>query len=317
MKFTKAMKKFGAMTLTGIVLMGALAGCGGSSNDDTQTTQGSGSTASSMSGTINVVSREDGSGTRGAFVELFGIQTENGDEKIDNTTASAIIANQTQVMMQNVAGDKNAIGYASLGSVNDSIKVLAIDGAEASAENVLNGTYKVSRPFNIATNGEPTGATKDFMNFILSAEGQAVVNEAGYIQVNEDAEAFTSDGSTGEITVAGSSSVTPVMEKLKEAYEAINANVDITIQESDSTTGMNYAIEGVCDIGMASRELSEEELATLTPVQIALDGIAVIVNPENPIEELSTEQVCSIFTGETTDWSEIGWMWPSSLRVSH
>ncbi len=306
MKFTKAMKKFGAMTLTGIVLMGALAGCGGSSNDDTQTTQGSGSTASSMSGTINVVSREDGSGTRGAFVELFGIQTENGDEKIDNTTASAIIANQTQVMMQNVAGDKNAIGYASLGSVNDSIKVLAIDGAEASAENVLNGTYKVSRPFNIATNGEPTGATKDFMNFILSAEGQAVVNEAGYIQVNEDAEAFTSDGSTGEITVAGSSSVTPVMEKLKEAYEAINANVDITIQESDSTTGMNYAIEGVCDIGMASRELSEEELATLTPVQIALDGIAVIVNPENPIEELSTEQVCSIFTGETTDWSEIG-----------
>ena len=306
MKFTKAMKKFGAMTMTGIVLMGALAGCGGSSNDDTQTTQGSGSTASSMSGTINVVSREDGSGTRGAFVDLSGIQTENGDEKIDNTTASAIIANQTQVMMQNVAGDKNAIGYASLGSVNDSIKVLAIDGAEASAENVLDGSYKVSRPFNIATNGEPTGATKDFMNFILSAEGQAVVNEAGYIQVNEDAEAFTSDGSTGEITVAGSSSVTPVMEKLKEAYEAINANVDITIQESDSTTGMNYAIEGVCDIGMASRELSEEELATLTPVQIALDGIAVIVNPENPIEELSTEQVCSIFTGETTDWSEIG-----------
>ena len=310
MKFTTAMKKFGAMTLTGIVLMGALAGCGSSSDagtDSAAADQGSGSSAAaSMSGAIDVVSREDGSGTRGAFIELFGIQTKNGDEKVDNTTADAIIANQTEVMMQNVSGDKNAIGYASLGSVNDSIKVLAIDGAEATTENVLNGSYKVSRPFNIATKGEPTGAAKDFMNFILSADGQKVVTDNGYIQINEDADAFTSDGSTGEITVAGSSSVTPVMEKLKEAYEAVNPNVKITIQESDSTTGMNNTIEGVCDIGMASRELSEEELATLTPVQIALDGIAVIVNPENPIEELSTEQVCSIFTGETTDWSEIG-----------
>lgn len=310
MKFTTAMKKFGAMTLTGIVLMSALAGCGSSSDagtDSAAADQGSGSSAAaSMSGAIDVVSREDGSGTRGAFIELFGIQTKNGDEKVDNTTADAIIANQTEVMMQNVSGDKNAIGYASLGSVNDSIKVLAIDGAEATTENVLNGSYKVSRPFNIATKGEPTGAAKDFMYFILSADGQKVVTDNGYIQINEDADAFTSDGSTGEITVAGSSSVTPVMEKLKEAYEAVNPNVKITIQESDSTTGMNNTIEGVCDIGMASRELSEEELATLTPVQIALDGIAVIVNPENPIEELSTEQVCSIFTGETTDWSEIG-----------
>lgn len=310
MKFTTAMKKFGAMTLTGIVLMSALAGCGSSSDagtDSAAADQGSGSSAAaSMSGAIDVVSREDGSGTRGAFIELFGIQTKNGDEKVDNTTADAIIANQTEVMMQNVSGDKNAIGYASLGSVNDSIKVLAIDGAEATTENVLNGSYKVSRPFNIATKGEPTGAAKDFMNFILSADGQKVGTDNGYIQINEDADAFTSDGSTGEITVAGSSSVTPVMEKLKEAYEAVNPNVKITIQESDSTTGMNNTIEGVCDIGMASRELSEEELATLTPVQIALDGIAVIVNPENPIEELSTEQVCSIFTGETTDWSEIG-----------
>lgn len=305
MKFTTAMKKFGAMTLAGIVLMSALAGCG-STSTDSSTDTGSASSAASMSGTIDVVSREDGSGTRGAFIELFGIQTKNGDEKVDNTTADAIIANQTEVMMQNVAGDKNAIGYASLGSVNDSIKVLKIDGAEATTDNVLNGSYKVSRPFNVATKGEVTGAAKDFMNFILSADGQKVVSDSGYIQVSEDAEAFTSDGSTGEITVAGSSSVTPVMEKLKEAYEAVNKNVSITIQESDSTTGMNNAIEGVCDIGMASRELSEEELKNLTPVQIALDGIAVIVNPENSIDELSTEQVCSIFTGETTDWSEIG-----------
>lgn len=303
MKFTTAMKKFGAMTLTGIVLMGALAGCGSS---DTGANGGDEGGDAAMSGLINVVSREDGSGTRSAFIELFGIQTKNGDEKIDNTTVDAIIANQTEVMMQNVSGDKNAIGYASLGSVNDSVKLLKIDGAEATAENVLNGSYKVSRPFNVATKGEPTGAAKDFMNYILSAEGQQVVADNGYIQVDGEAQAFTSDGSSGEITIAGSSSVTPVMEKLKEAYEEINPNVSITIQESDSTTGMNNVMEGVCDIGMASRELSEEELATLTPVQIALDGIAVIVNPENSIDELSTEQVCSIFIGETTDWSEIG-----------
>ncbi len=308
MRVTTKMKKFGAMTLTGMMLLGALAGCGGSSDTESTAGQGSGSSAgtSSMSGTIDVVSREDGSGTRGAFVELFGILTENGEEKIDNTTIDAIIANQTEVMMQNVAGDEYAIGYASLGSVNDSIKVLDIDGAEATTENVLNGSYKVARPFNIATNGEATGAARDFINFILSAEGQQVVNDSGYIQVDGEAEAFTSDGSAGELTVAGSSSVTPVMEKLKEAYEQVNPNVQITIQESDSTTGMNNAIEGVCDIGMASRELSDEELATLTPIQIALDGIAVIVNPENPTEGLTSEQVRAVFTGEITDWSEIG-----------
>ena len=307
MKFTKNMKRFGAAALSGMLLMGALAGCGSSSSTSETTEEGSGAAPAAVSGVIDVVSREDGSGTRGAFIELFGIEVkdENGN-KTDRTTPDAIIANQTEVMMQNVAGDKNAIGYASLGSVDDSIKVLSIDGAEASTENVLNGSYKISRPFNIATKGELSEATQDFVNYILSADGQKVINDNGYIQIDDKAEAFQSNGATGEITVAGSSSVTPVMEKLKEAYEAVNSGVSITIQESDSTTGMTSAMEGVCDIGMASRELSEEEAAELTPVKIALDGIAVIVNPENALNDLSAEQVCSIFTGEITDWSELG-----------
>ena len=307
MKFTKNMKRFGATALSGMLLMGALAGCGSSSSTSETTEEGSGAAPAAVSGVIDVVSREDGSGTRGAFIELFGIEVkdENGN-KTDRTTPDAIIANQTEVMMQNVAGDKNAIGYASLGSVDDSIKVLSIDGTEASAENVLNGSYKISRPFNIATKGDLSDATQDFINYILSAEGQKVINDNGYIQIDDKAEAFQSNGATGEITVAGSSSVTPVMEKLKEAYEEVNSGVSITIQESDSTTGMTSAMEGVCDIGMASRELSEEEAAELTPVKIALDGIAVIVNPENALNDLSAEQVCSIFTGEITDWSELG-----------
>ena len=307
MKFTKNMKRFGAAALSGMLLMGALAGCGSSSSTSETTEEGSGAAPAAVSGVIDVVSREDGSGTRGAFIELFGIEIKDADgNKTDRTTADAIIANQTEVMMQNVAGDKNAIGYASLGSVDDSIKVLSIDGTEASAENVLNGSYKISRPFNIATKGDLSDATQDFINYILSAEGQKVINDNGYIQIDDKAEAFQSNGATGEITVAGSSSVTPVMEKLKEAYEEVNSGVSITIQESDSTTGMTSAMEGVCDIGMASRELSEEEAAELTPVKIALDGIAVIVNPENALNDLSAEQVCSIFTGEITDWSELG-----------
>ena len=307
MKFTKNMKRFGVAALSGMLLMGALAGCGSSNSTSEPTEEGSGAAPAAVSGAIDVVSREDGSGTRGAFIELFGIETKDADgNKTDRTTADAIIANQTEVMMQNVAGDKNAIGYASLGSVDDSIKVLSIDGAEASTENVLNGSYQISRPFNIATKGELSDAAQDFVNYILSAEGQKVINDNGYIQIDDKAEAFKSNGATGEITVAGSSSVTPVMEKLKEAYEEVNSGVSITIQESDSTTGMTSTMEGVCDIGMASRDLSEEEAAELTPVKIALDGIAVIVNPENALDDLSTEQVCSIFTGEITDWSELG-----------
>lgn len=254
---------------------------------------------------ISVVSREEGSGTRGAFVELFGVEEENdAGEKVDNTTVDAIVTNNTAVMMSAVAGNTYAIGYVSLGSLGDTVKALKIDGAEATADNIVSGEYKVSRPFNIATNGEISDAAQDFIDFILSPEGQAVVEENGYIAV--DTAEYTGNGAEGKVVVAGSSSVTPVMEKLKEAYAKVNANVEIEVQQSDSTTGMTSVMDGICDIGMASRELKDSELeAGLTATVIAQDGIAVIVNNENPVEELTSEQVKSIFVGETTVWRDV------------
>lgn len=254
---------------------------------------------------ISVVSREDGSGTRGAFIELFGIEEKDAEgNKTDRTTSEAIIVNSTDVVLTTVAGDESAIGYVSLGSLNDTVKALKIDGVEASAENIKAGTYTVSRPFNIATKGEPTGLTKDFIDFILSAEGQAVVSES-YISINDEAQPFAGEKPEGKLVVAGSSSVSPVMEKLAEAYMAINPAATIEIQTSDSTTGMQAAMDGTCDIGMASRELKESETAELTPTVIALDGVAVVVNNANPLEEATSEQIKSIFTGETTVWSDI------------
>ena len=256
---------------------------------------------------INVVSREDGSGTRGAFIELFGI--ERKDEtgaKIDYTTEDCDITNSTSVMMTSVAGNDSAIGYISLGALNDSVKALKIDGAKANVENIKNGSYKAARPFNIATLADVSDAANDFIAFILSAEGQAVIEANGYIAAVENAPAFAGSSVSGKIVVSGSSSVTPVMEKLKEAYEAINANVTIELQQSDSSSGMANAISGVCDIGMASRALKDSELeAGLTPTTIAMDGIAVIVSADNPAENLTSEQVRAIYTGEITDWSEI------------
>ena len=256
---------------------------------------------------INVVSREDGSGTRGAFIELFGI--ERKDEtgaKIDYTTEDCDITNSTSVMMTSVAGNDSAIGYISLGALNDSVKALKIDGAKANVENIKNGSYKASRPFNIATLADVSDAANDFIAFILSAEGQAVIEANGYIAAVENAPAFAGSSVSGKIVVSGSSSVTPVMEKLKEAYEAVNANVTIELQQSDSSSGMANAISGVCDIGMASRALKDSELeAGLTPTTIAMDGIAVIVSADNPAENLTSEQVRAIYTGEITDWSEI------------
>ena len=262
--------------------------------------------AGAASGAISVLSREDGSGTRGAFIELFGIEQKDADgNKVDNTIDSAEITNSTSVMMTTVAGNKAAIGYVSLGSLDESqVKAVLIDGAEATAENVKSGTYKVSRPFNIATKGDPDGLAKDFIDFILSEEGQAVVEENGYVSEGNTG-AFEGTMPEGKITVGGSSSVTPVMEKLKEAYTAVNPNATIEVQQSDSTTGMTSTIDGTYDIGMASRELKDEEAAQLTPQVIALDGIAVIVNKENPITELTSEDVLNIYTGVTTDWSEI------------
>mgnify|MGYP002728780200 CR=1 FL=1 len=256
---------------------------------------------------INVISREDGSGTRGAFIELFGIEQkdENGT-KVDYTTDDCDVTNSTSVMLTTVEGNDNAIGYISLGSLNDTVKALTIDGAQPTMENIKAGDYKVARPFNIATKAEVSETTQDFINFIMSADGQAIIEKNGYITVAENAAAFDGGKVSGKIVVAGSSSVTPVMEKLKEAYEALNTNVTIELQQSDSTAGMTAARDGVCDIGMASRELKSSELeAGLKATTIAMDGIAVIVSNNNPIEGLTSKQVRDIYMGKLTDWSEV------------
>ena len=264
------------------------------------------SVASAASGTINVISREDGSGTRGAFIELFGIEEEKDGEKVDMTTTDASITNSTSVMMTTVAGDENAIGYISLGSLNDTVKAVKIDGAEASAEAVADGTYKVSRPFNIVTGEEVSDAAQDFINYIMSADGQQIVEDNGYIKADTEAEAYAAGDAEGKVVVAGSSSVSPVMEKLKEGYEAAQDKVTVEVQQSDSTTGITSVADGICDIGMASRELKDEETEQgLTPTVIATDGIAVIVNTTNEIEDLTSDQVKAIFTGETTEWEDL------------
>ena len=254
---------------------------------------------------IDVISREDGSGTRGAFVELTGVEQKIDGKKVDMTTEDAQITNNTAVMMTTVAGDTYAIGYISLGSLNDSVKAVKVAGVEATAENVKSGAYKVARPFNIAWKEDAlSDAGKDFIAYILSSEGQAIVNANGYVG-SDDAAAYEAAGVTGKVVVAGSSSVSPVMEKLAEAYMAANTGVEIEIQTSDSTTGMTSAMEGACEIGMASRELKEAEAAELESTAIAMDGIAVIVNNENSIEDLTLEQICAIYTGEATAWNEL------------
>ena len=252
---------------------------------------------------ITVVSREEGSGTRGAFIELLGVEKKDeSGNKIDYTTEDAVITNSTNVMMTTVAGNEAAIGYSSMGSLNGTVKALKVDGAEATVENIKSGAYQVSRPFNIATGGEVSEAAQDFISYILSAEGQAVVSENGYIPL-DGAPAYAGKQVSGKIVVAGSSSVTPVMEKLKEAYASVNPNAEIEIQTSDSTTGMQSTIDGVCDIGMASRALKDSELeAGLTGTTIAMDGIAIIVNPNNPVDGMTVAQIEQIFTGEVTTW---------------
>ena len=224
-------------------------------------------------------------------------------EKIDNTTDEAIITNSTDVMLTTVSGDEYSIGYVSLGSLNDSVKAVSIDGAEATVDNIKSGDYTIARPFNIATKGTPSDVAQDFINFIMSADGQAVISDNKYIPVDDGAAAFESNGASGKVVVAGSSSVTPVMEKLKEAYVAVNSGAEIEIQESDSTTGMTAAMDGTCDIGMASRELKDSETeGGLTAAVIAMDGIAVIVNNDNPTADLSKDTVKGIYTGEITSW---------------
>lgn len=255
---------------------------------------------------INVISREDGSGTRGAFIEIFGIEKSNAEgKKIDYTTEEAAITNSTAVMLSSVAGDKYAIGYVSLGSLNNSVKALQIDGAEASVENINNGSYKISRPFNIAVKDNLSAVATDFINYILSDEGQNVIAANKYIKVKTSG-SFQTKAPKGKVVVAGSSSVSPVMEKLIEAYKKINPNATLELQTSDSTTGVTNAINGTCDIGMASRSLkSSEKEKGVNEVTIAIDGIAVIVNQENPTVGLTKAQVESIFTGKVEKWNKI------------
>ncbi|GCA67897.1 phosphate-binding protein PstS 2 [Mediterraneibacter butyricigenes] len=300
------MKKFIAvLSVVGMVAAMA-AGCGGNS-DSKSSADASGSASDWDSSTdITIVSREDGSGTRGAFIELFGVEEKNdAGEKVDMTTEEAQITNSTSVMLTTVAGDEYAIGYVSLGSLDDSVKAVKIDGAEATADNIKSGDYKVSRPFNVATKkGQDNEVAKDFLNFILSKEGQDVVSEEGYI-AQDDAQAFEGTQPSGKLVVGGSSSVSPVMEKLIEAYKAVNPNADIELQTTDSTTGMTSTIDGSYDIGMASRELKDEEAAELDSTVIATDGIAVIVNNANPTDELTSDQVKAIYTGDALTWDEV------------
>lgn len=331
-------KKVMCMLLTGMMAASMIAGCGNSGNAsanagaDTNTDASAdaadssadqsadvtpdttaANSASAATGDfdnseyINVVSREDGSGTRGAFVELTGVEEKDADgNKTDNTTADAIISNSTEIMMTTVSGDEYAIGYSSTGSLNDTVKALNVDGVEPTAQNIKDGKYSLSRPFNIATKGTPGKLAQDFIDYILSEEGQKVVEDNGYIASVDDAKAFKSSGESGKLVVAGSSSVTPVMEKLAEAYKAVNKKAEIEIQESDSTTGMTAAADGTCDIGMASRELEDSEKDKgLTSQAIALDGIAVIVNTQNTRTEITTDMVKKIFTGEVTDWNDV------------
>lgn len=331
----KIIKKISSLSILAALSISMLAGCSGSSegaassagsqseeagtnaaqkseNSDTTDVKSTEEQAKDLSdfdtsNEITVVSREDGSGTRGAFIELFGIEEKNADgEKVDNTTEEASITNSTSVMMTTVSGDEYAIGYISLGSMNDTVKAVKVDGEEASVDNIKAGTYKIARPFNIATGPVVSDVTSDFINFIMSAEGQAIVAENGYITVSDDAEAFNGMNPAGTIVIAGSSSVTPVMEKLKEAYEKVNTNAAIEIQQSDSTTGITSVKDGICDIGMASREIKDTELeAGVKGTAIAMDGIAVIVNNDSPVDELTSEQVKTIFKGEATTWAEV------------
>ncbi len=298
------MKKRVLLTLTAAMLLLSLAACGKSNTPATGGYGGDGT--GKQSGPINVISREDGSGTRGAFIELFGVEEKDADgKKIDNTLDSAEITASTSVMMTTISGEPAAIGYISLGSLNSSVKALKIDGVAPSAAAVKDGSYTISRPFNVATQADLNATAKDFLAFIMSKEGQDVVEEKGYIRT-DDTGAYAGTPVAGKITVDGSSSVTPVMEALKEAYMVVNPGAQIEIQQTDSTTGMNSAISGVCDIGMASRELKESELAAgLQVTAIALDGIVVAVNPGNTIDGLTKDQVKQIYTGALTDWSEL------------
>lgn len=280
-------KKITATALFGVLAVSAFAGCG-SASSSSNGSSGAGSDAAKFdaSKTISVVTREEGSGTRDAFTELTGVLVKDGDNKTDNTTTSAVTINSTEAVITNVKDNDAAIGYISLGSLNDTVKALKIGGVEATADNVKSGDYAVSRPFNIAYKGELSDVAQDFVDYIMSSDGQKIVSDNGYVTVSENA-AYSGKKPSGKISVAGSSSVSPVMEKLAEAYQKVNTNAKVEIQTSDSSAGMQSAMGGTCDIGMASRDLKDEEKSALKVETIAKDGIAVIVNNANTCDDLT------------------------------
>lgn len=286
-------------------VLGALCMFGCAGNNTPSSNEGTSNNAQGSE--ISVYSREDGSGTRGAFIELFGLEEKASDgSKVDTTTDTAAITNSTSVMMTSVASDPDSIGYISLGSLNNTVKALLIDGVEATADNVKDGSYKVSRPFNIVVKDNLSAPAQDFIDFIMSVDGQTIVEDNGYIAIAEAAAPYTKGDASGKVVVAGSSSVTPIMEKLAEAYQSLNPGVTIEVQQSDSTTGVNMAAQGTCDIGMASRDLKDSETASGVSSQaIAKDGIAVIVAPSSDAEGLTSQQVKDIFSGAVTNWAEV------------
>lgn len=296
------MKKLICTVMASALLALSLVGCGNSSSTDAGTTSAASSEASGVTGAITVVSREDGSGTRGAFVELLGIVD---DQENDATTETAEITNSTSVMLSTVAGNTNAIGYVSLGSLSDTVKAVKVDGVECTAENIKSGEYKVARPFNLAYyEGELSETAQDLIDYIMSSDGQAIVEKEGYIPV-EGGSAYESKKLSGKITVAGSTSVAPLMNVIADEYKKLNPDVTIEIQESGSTAGIQSATEKAVDIGMSSRELKDEEAAKLATKQIAMDGIAVIENQSNTIDTLTSEQIKSVYLGETTAWDDL------------
>ena len=291
---SKKLKKTLALTMVTVMALGACMGCKKKASGFDENHE------------ITVVTREEGSGTRGAFIELFGVEEKDADgKKVDKTVSTAVQTNNTSVMMTTVSGDVHSIGYSSLGSLNDTVKAVKIDGVEATVENIKSGKYKISRPFNIVTQSKVSEVAQDFIDYIMSADGQAIIESKGYIKVS-DVAAYNGSKPSGKVVVSGSSSVTPVMEKLKEAYEKVNPNATVTIQESDSSTGVKDTIKGACDIGMASRELKDTETKEgVSSKTIAMDGIAVIVNKENNVDNLTSEQVKKIFIGEASVWKDV------------
>lgn len=296
--------KLSKITLTlgvGLTLAACGADSGSGSADSSESAEGF-----DTSQTINVISREDGSGTRGAFTEITGVLVEEGETETDNTYSAATIQNSTSGVMTTVAGDPASIGYISLGSLDDSVKGVTIEGVEATAETVQDGSYAIARPFNVAYGEELSEVAQDFWDYIMSAEGQEIVVGEGYVEAVTDAPAFeATEGMSGNISIVGSTSVTPVMEVLVEGYAALNPEVTIDVTSNGSSAGMTAAMDGSADIGMASRELKDEELDVLTAEPLAIDGIAVIANNENSVEDLTMEQVRQIFTGEVTTWAEV------------